>query len=174
MPDILDALFAVLELKAGNDQISFAVYNTIVALLDVLVNKMKQDSDKFKVVLDDYIESYFASPNAYKQLMHCIKHYFGDLDNVKPNDLITTLKALGYLFKFIIASMKAKKDAEQGPSSDQGGRIIKDAEFDKDVKDFFGFFIAMMRKTDQQWLGSQAVALQVHSNITLSYNITHP
>lgn len=69
-------------------------YTTLVLILDVVVNKIRPESERFKIILDEYLEYQFEGTQTYKSLMKCLKHYFGDLDKVKPNDLVNTLKVI--------------------------------------------------------------------------------
>jgi hypothetical protein len=159
LPDVLDCLFGILDYKS-EDEIAFAVYNTLVLVLDIVANKMRPESERFKIVLDEYLECQFEGTQTYKSLIKCLKYYFGDIDKVKSNDLVNTLKALGYLFKFITTSLRVRDELPSPTSMQTPVKYIIDPQFQKDIQEFLSSFYAMMRKTEQQWLGSQVIAIQ--------------
>lgn len=93
-------MFAILDAK---EKFSNLVYNALVFILGILVDERTSAYTNFRRVLDGYIEKQFAGKSAHKTLLNWLQQNMTKLEGGIIRD---TMKALEYLFKFIVASIR--------------------------------------------------------------------
>ncbi|KAJ4927345.1 hypothetical protein JOQ06_015078 [Pogonophryne albipinna] len=95
LQDILDTLFSILDDNTDK-------YGPLVFIINLL-----RDSKyyHFRPVMDTYIQKHFAGALAYKELIRCLKWYMDrSAEVVRQDHIQEAMRALEYLFKFIIQS----------------------------------------------------------------------
>uniref|UniRef100_A0A8D2NUU0 Dedicator of cytokinesis 5 n=1 Tax=Zosterops lateralis melanops TaxID=1220523 RepID=A0A8D2NUU0_ZOSLA len=101
LPDTLDALFNIMMEMSENETYDFLVF-------DALVSESSLGSEffqHFNAVLETYIYKHFSATLAYVKLTKVLNCYVGNAeDSSKTELLFAALKALKYLFRFIVQS----------------------------------------------------------------------
>lgn len=144
-----NAMFSILDNTTSDQSVALLVYNAIVRIVGVLVDERKTYAS-FKPVLDTYIQTQFSGALAHKHLMTCLKHYFDSMEKNR-SQLMSTLKSLDYVLKFIISSRvvfnrtQAKRE---------------DIWFKKDLKEVFNSFNHLMSLDKKEFIGAQSAALK--------------
>uniref|UniRef100_A0A8C3AJ93 Dedicator of cytokinesis 3 n=1 Tax=Cyclopterus lumpus TaxID=8103 RepID=A0A8C3AJ93_CYCLU len=115
LQDILDTLFAILD--DNTDKYGPLVFQSLVFIINLL-----RDSKyyHFRPVMDTYIQKHFAGALAYKELIRCLKWYMDrSAEAVRQDHIQEAMRALEYLFKFIIQSRILYSRATCGLEEDQ-------------------------------------------------------
>nr|XP_033781897.1 dedicator of cytokinesis protein 3 isoform X1 [Geotrypetes seraphini] len=100
LQDILDTLFVILD--DNTEKYGLLVFQSLVFIINLL-----RDSKyfHFRPVMDTYIQKHFAGALAYKELIRCLKWYMDrSAELVRQDHIQEAMRALEYLFKFIIQS----------------------------------------------------------------------
>uniref|UniRef100_A0A8C6PT42 Dedicator of cytokinesis 3 n=1 Tax=Nothobranchius furzeri TaxID=105023 RepID=A0A8C6PT42_NOTFU len=98
--DVLDTLFCLLD--ENTDKYGPLVFQSLVFIINLL-----RDSRfyHFRPVMDSYIQNHFAGALAYKELIRCLKWYMDrSAEVVRQDHIQEAMRALEYLFKFIVQS----------------------------------------------------------------------
>ncbi|KAM8915563.1 dedicator of cytokinesis protein 3-like isoform 2-T2 [Spinachia spinachia] len=115
LQDILDTLFSILD--DNTDKYGPLVFQSLVFIINLL-----RDSKyyHFRPVMDMYIQKHFAGALAYKELIRCLKWYMDrSAEVVRQDHIQEAMRALEYLFKFIIQSRILYSRATCGMEEDQ-------------------------------------------------------
>uniref|UniRef100_A0A671KHM7 Dedicator of cytokinesis protein 3-like n=1 Tax=Sinocyclocheilus anshuiensis TaxID=1608454 RepID=A0A671KHM7_9TELE len=115
LQDILDTLFSILD--DNTDKYGPLVFQSLVFIINLL-----RDSKfyHFRPVMDTYIQKHFAGAVAYKELIRCLKWYMDrSAEVVRQDHIQEAMRALEYLFKFIIQSRILYSRATCGMEEDQ-------------------------------------------------------
>ncbi|KAJ7999325.1 hypothetical protein DPEC_G00193210 [Dallia pectoralis] len=115
LQDILDTLFSILD--DNTDKYGPLVFQSLVFIINLL-----RDSKyyHFRPVMDIYIQKHFAGALAYKELIRCLKWYMDRSAEVLRQDHIQeAMRALEYLFKFIVQSRMLYSRATCGMEEEQ-------------------------------------------------------
>ncbi|XP_072307878.1 dedicator of cytokinesis protein 3 isoform X5 [Eucyclogobius newberryi] len=115
LQDILDTLFSILD--DNTDKYGPLVFQSLVFIINLL-----RDSKyyHFKPVMDTYIQKHFAGALAYKELIRCLKWYMDrSAEVVRQDHIQEAMRALEYLFKFIVQSRILYSRATCGMEEDQ-------------------------------------------------------
>ncbi|KAJ8260316.1 hypothetical protein GJAV_G00179570 [Gymnothorax javanicus] len=115
LQDILDTLFAILD--DNTDKYGPLVFQSLVFIINLL-----RDSKyyHFRPVMDTYIQKHFAGALAYKELIRCLKWYMDrSAEVVRQDPIQEAMRALEYLFKFIVQSRILYSRATCGMEEDQ-------------------------------------------------------
>ncbi|KAF7656728.1 hypothetical protein LDENG_00036720 [Lucifuga dentata] len=100
LQDILDTLFSILD--DNTDKYGPLVFQSLVFIINLL-----RDSKyyHFRPVMDTYIQKHFAGALAYKELIRCLRWYMDrSAEVVRQDHIQEAMRALEYLFKFIVQS----------------------------------------------------------------------
>uniref|UniRef100_A0A6I8PHB8 Dedicator of cytokinesis 3 n=1 Tax=Ornithorhynchus anatinus TaxID=9258 RepID=A0A6I8PHB8_ORNAN len=100
LQDILDTLFVILD--DNTEKYGLLVFQSLVFIINLL-----RDSKyfHFRPVMDTYIQKHFAGALAYKELIRCLKWYMDrSAELVRQDHIQEAMRALEYLFKFIVQS----------------------------------------------------------------------
>ena len=120
------------------------MFDALCAVIEQLSNKKFYN---FRPVLDAYIQKHFSGAKAHKTLIQCLKFR---VNQMSPT-VLKTLKALEYLFKFMIQSrMLHKRQAS----------CASDQEFKDELSSLFRDINNMMSCSDDAMVGAKVVALQ--------------
>ncbi|XP_048110330.1 dedicator of cytokinesis protein 3 isoform X2 [Alosa alosa] len=115
LQDILDTLFSILD--DNTEKYGPLVFQSLVFIINLL-----RDSKyyHFRPVMDTYIQKHFAGALAYKELIRCLKCYMDrSAEVVRQDHIQDAMKALEYLFKFIVRSRILYSRATCGMEEDQ-------------------------------------------------------
>ncbi|XP_053723434.1 dedicator of cytokinesis protein 3-like isoform X2 [Synchiropus splendidus] len=115
LQDILDTLFSILD--DNTDKYGPLVFQSLVFIINLL-----RDSKyfHFRPVMDTYIQKHFAGALAYKELIRCLKWYMDrSAEVVRQDHIQEAMRALEYLFKFIVQSRVLYSRATGGQEEEQ-------------------------------------------------------
>ncbi|XP_034631616.1 dedicator of cytokinesis protein 3 [Trachemys scripta elegans] len=115
LQDILDTLFVILD--DNTEKYGLLVFQSLVFIINLL-----RDSKyfHFRPVMDMYIQKHFAGALAYKELIRCLKWYMDrSAELVRQDHIQEAMRALEYLFKFIVQSRILYSRATCGMEEEQ-------------------------------------------------------
>ena len=125
-------------------------FDSLVYIIGTLVDEKATRFSGFRPVVDVYIEQHFKFNSVHGPLVFCFKSYLSKADDpTQAKNIRNSIKALEYLFKFIVAS-RLNSDSKEA------------ATFDEDLRGLLGEINALMKRTTPEWvLGAQALTLKV-------------
>uniref|UniRef100_A0A4W5RS31 Dedicator of cytokinesis 5 n=1 Tax=Hucho hucho TaxID=62062 RepID=A0A4W5RS31_9TELE len=102
LQDTLDALFSIMMETSEEETYDTLLFNALVFII-TLIGDIK--FQHFNPVLETYINKHFSATLAYMKLTKVLNYYVGHADEpVLTERLYSALKALKYLFRFIVQS----------------------------------------------------------------------
>ncbi|KAM5309666.1 dedicator of cytokinesis protein 5 isoform 2-T3 [Glossophaga mutica] len=102
LQDTLDALFNIMMEMSDDETYDFLVFDALVFIISLIGDIKFQN---FNPVLETYIYKHFSATLAYVKLSKVLNFYVANAeDSSKTELLFLALKALKYLFRFIIQS----------------------------------------------------------------------
>ncbi|XP_062909750.1 dedicator of cytokinesis protein 2-like [Mobula hypostoma] len=102
LQDTLDALFNIMMEHSHTDKYDILVFDALIYIIGLIADRKFQH---FNAVLEAYIKQHFSATLAYKKLMTVLKNYLDICCEGKQCEpILRTLKALEYIFKFIVRS----------------------------------------------------------------------
>ncbi|KAF3818406.1 hypothetical protein GH733_011823 [Mirounga leonina] len=102
LQDTLDALFNIMMEMSDNETYDFLVFDALVFIISLIGDIKFQH---FNPVLETYIYKHFSATLAYVKLSKVLNFYVANADDSSKTELLfAALKALKYLFRFIIQS----------------------------------------------------------------------
>ncbi|XP_028315160.1 dedicator of cytokinesis 2 isoform X2 [Gouania willdenowi] len=102
LQDTLDALFNIMMEHSQTDDYDILVFDALIYIIGLIADRKFQH---FNTVLEAYIKQHFSATLAYKKLMSVLKRYLDVSSRGEPCEpIMRTLKALEYIFKFIVRS----------------------------------------------------------------------
>ncbi|XP_062855261.1 dedicator of cytokinesis protein 3-like [Trichomycterus rosablanca] len=115
LQDLLDTLFSLLD--DNIDKYGPLVFQSLVFIINLLRDPRYYH---FQTVLDAYIHNQFAGALAYKELIRCLKWYIDrSAEVVRQDHIQDAMRALEYLFKFIVQSRALYSRATCGLEEEQ-------------------------------------------------------
>ncbi|XP_051933125.1 dedicator of cytokinesis protein 3-like isoform X3 [Hippocampus zosterae] len=115
LQDILDTLFSILD--DNTDKYGPLVFQSLVFVINLL-----RDSKyfHFRAVMDTYIHKHFAGALAYKELIRCLRWSMErSAESARQDHIQDVMRALEYLFKFIVQSRSLYSRATCGMEEEQ-------------------------------------------------------
>uniref|UniRef100_A0A8C8JZV5 Dedicator of cytokinesis 5 n=1 Tax=Oncorhynchus tshawytscha TaxID=74940 RepID=A0A8C8JZV5_ONCTS len=104
LQDTLDALFSIMMETSEEETYDTLLFNALVRFYITLVPDYIK-FQHFNPVLETYINKHFSATLAYMKLTKVLNYYVGHADEpVLTERLYSALKALKYLFRFIVQS----------------------------------------------------------------------
>uniref|UniRef100_A0A803TVA9 Dedicator of cytokinesis 2 n=1 Tax=Anolis carolinensis TaxID=28377 RepID=A0A803TVA9_ANOCA len=102
LQDTLDALFNIMMEHSHSDAYDILVFDALIYIIGLIADRKFQH---FNTVLEAYIQQHFSATLAYKKLMTVLKTYLDTSSRGEQCEpILRTLKALEYIFKFIVRS----------------------------------------------------------------------
>ncbi|KAM4577944.1 dedicator of cytokinesis protein 5 [Fundulus diaphanus] len=101
LQDTLDALFNIMMETSEKDTYDTLVFDALVFII-TLIGDIK--FQHFNPVLETYISKHFSATLAYMKLTKVLNNYVGHPEPTLTERLYAALKALKYLFRFIVQS----------------------------------------------------------------------
>ncbi|XP_066549905.1 dedicator of cytokinesis protein 1 isoform X2 [Amia ocellicauda] len=100
LQDTLDALFNIMMENSDSDTFDTLVFDALVFIIGLIADRKFQH---FNPVLETYIRKHFSATLAYTKLTKVLKNYVDNADKL-TEQLFKAMKALEYIFKFIVRS----------------------------------------------------------------------
>uniref|UniRef100_A0AAX7TGD6 Dedicator of cytokinesis 1 n=1 Tax=Astatotilapia calliptera TaxID=8154 RepID=A0AAX7TGD6_ASTCA len=100
LQDTLDALFNIMMENSDSDTFDTLVFDALVFIIGLIADRKFQH---FNPVLETYIRKHFSATLAYTKLTKVLKNYVDNADKL-TEQLLKAMKALEYIFKFIVRS----------------------------------------------------------------------
>uniref|UniRef100_A0A8D2LD83 Dedicator of cytokinesis 5 n=1 Tax=Varanus komodoensis TaxID=61221 RepID=A0A8D2LD83_VARKO len=136
LQDTLDALFSIMMEMSDNESYDFLVFDALVFIISLIGDIKFQH---FNPVLETYIYKHFSATLAYVKLTKVLNHYVGNADDSSKTELLfAALKALKYLFRFIVQSRDILFDCSFYGKSEDG------EEFNDAIRKLFLSFNLLM------------------------------
>ncbi|KAJ0050076.1 hypothetical protein NL108_011796, partial [Boleophthalmus pectinirostris] len=136
LQDTLDALFNIMMEHSQTDDYDILVFDALIHIIGLIADRKFQH---FNTVLEAYIKQHFSATLAYKKLMSVLKRYLDVSSRGEQCEpILRTLKALEYIFKFIVRSRMLYSQLYEGKEQ---------AEFEDSLKRLFESINNLM-KTD--------------------------
>ncbi|XP_021095427.1 dedicator of cytokinesis protein 2 isoform X2 [Heterocephalus glaber] len=102
LQDTLDALFNIMMEHSQSNEYDILVFDALIYIVGLIADRKFQH---FNTVLEAYIQQHFSATLAYKKLMTVLKTYLDTSSRGEQCEpILRTLKALEYVFKFIVRS----------------------------------------------------------------------
>ncbi|XP_053496673.1 dedicator of cytokinesis protein 1 isoform X1 [Ictalurus furcatus] len=100
LQDTLDALFNIMMENSDSDTFDTLVFDALVFIIGLIADRKFQH---FNPVLETYIWKHFSATLAYTKLTKVLKNYVDHAEKL-TDQLLKAMKALEYIFKFIVRS----------------------------------------------------------------------
>uniref|UniRef100_A0A8C5EGG2 Dedicator of cytokinesis 2 n=1 Tax=Gouania willdenowi TaxID=441366 RepID=A0A8C5EGG2_GOUWI len=149
LQDTLDALFNIMMEHSQTDDYDILVFDALIYIIGLIADRKFQH---FNTVLEAYIKQHFSATLAYKKLMSVLKRYLDVSSRGEPCEpIMRTLKALEYIFKFIVRSRMLYSQLYEGKEQE---------DFEESLRRLFESINNLM-KTDY----TRTLLLRVITNI---------
>eukprot|EP00064_Thunnus_orientalis_P002714 superscaffoldBa00000208_g2721 len=134
LQDTLDALFNIMMEHSQTDDYDILVFDALIYIIGLIADRKFQH---FNTVLEAYIKQHFSATLAYKKLMSVLKRYLDVSSRGEQCEpILRTLKALEYIFKFIVRSRMLYSQLYEGKEQ---------AEFEESLRRLFESINNLMR-----------------------------
>ncbi|KAF7228204.1 dedicator of cytokinesis protein 2 [Nothobranchius furzeri] len=134
LQDTLDALFNIMMEHSETDDYDILVFDALIYIIGLIADRKFQH---FNTVLEAYIKQHFSATLAYKKLMLVLKRYLDVSSRGEQCEpILRTLKALEYIFKFIVRSRMLYSQLYEGKEQ---------TEFEDSLKQLFESINNLMR-----------------------------
>uniref|UniRef100_A0AAV2MIR7 C2 DOCK-type domain-containing protein n=1 Tax=Knipowitschia caucasica TaxID=637954 RepID=A0AAV2MIR7_KNICA len=134
LQDTLDALFNIMMEHSQTDDYDILVFDALIHIIGLIADRKFQH---FNTVLEAYIKQHFSATLAYKKLMSVLKRYLDvSCRGEECEPILRILKALEYVFKFIVRSRMLYSQLYEGKEQ---------TEFEDSLKSLFESIYNLMR-----------------------------
>uniref|UniRef100_A0A8D3DUC9 Dedicator of cytokinesis 2 n=1 Tax=Scophthalmus maximus TaxID=52904 RepID=A0A8D3DUC9_SCOMX len=134
LQDTLDALFNIMMEHSQTDDYDILVFDALIHIIGLIADRKFQH---FNTVLEAYIKQHFSATLAYKKLMSVLKRYLDVSSRGEQCEpIFRTLKALEYIFKFIVRSRMLYSQLYEGKEQ---------ADFEESLRRLFESINNLMR-----------------------------
>uniref|UniRef100_A0A8C7HDJ7 Dedicator of cytokinesis 2 n=1 Tax=Oncorhynchus kisutch TaxID=8019 RepID=A0A8C7HDJ7_ONCKI len=134
LQDTLDALFTIMMEHSQTDDYDILVFDALIYIIGLIADRKFQH---FNTVLEAYIKQHFSATLAYKSLMSVLKRYLDVSSRGEQcENYLRTLKALEYIFKFIVRSRMLYSQLYEGKEQ---------KEFEESLRRLFESINQLMR-----------------------------
>ncbi|XP_030629626.1 dedicator of cytokinesis protein 1 [Chanos chanos] len=134
LQDTLDALFNIMMENSDSDTFDTLVFDALVFIIGLIADRKFQH---FNPVLETYIRKHFSATLAYTKLTKVLKNYVDNAEKL-TDQLLKAMKALEYIFKFIVRSRVLFNQLYENKG---------EADFMESLRNLFSSFNAMMNSS---------------------------
>uniref|UniRef100_A0A8C2KR45 Dedicator of cytokinesis 1 n=1 Tax=Cyprinus carpio TaxID=7962 RepID=A0A8C2KR45_CYPCA len=145
LQDTLDALFNIMMENSDSETFDTLVFDALVFIIGLIADRKFHH---FNPVLETYIRKHFSATLAYTKLTKVLKNYVDNAEKL-TEQLLKALKALEYIFKFIVRSRVLFNQYNKGES-----------DFMESLRNLFASFNAMMNSSAEGTGGVKGAALK--------------
>lgn len=131
LQDTLDALFNIMMENSDSDTFDTLVFDALVFIIGLIADRKFQH---FNPVLETYIRKHFSATLAYTKLTKVLKNYVDHAEKL-TDQLLKAMKALEYIFKFIVRSRVLFNQLYENKG---------ETDFMESLRDLFNSFSIMM------------------------------
>uniref|UniRef100_A0A8C1WBH2 Dedicator of cytokinesis 1 n=1 Tax=Cyprinus carpio TaxID=7962 RepID=A0A8C1WBH2_CYPCA len=147
LQDTLDALFNIMMENSDSETFDTLVFDALVFIIGLIADRKFHH---FNPVLETYIRKHFSATLAYTKLTKVLKNYVDNAEKL-TEQLLKALKALEYIFKFIVRSRVLFNQYVQ---------ISHLLDFMESLRNLFASFNAMMNSSAEGTGGVKGAALK--------------
>ncbi|KAM7370641.1 hypothetical protein PAMP_010170 [Pampus punctatissimus] len=147
LQDTLDALFNIMMENSDSDTFDTLVFDALVFIIGLIADRKFQH---FNPVLETYIRKHFSATLAYTKLTKVLKNYVDNAEKL-TEQLLKAMKALEYIFKFIVRSRVLFNQLYENKG---------EADFMESLRNLFTSFNDMMNSNSEKTGGVKGAALK--------------
>uniref|UniRef100_A0A673MIL5 Dedicator of cytokinesis protein 1-like n=1 Tax=Sinocyclocheilus rhinocerous TaxID=307959 RepID=A0A673MIL5_9TELE len=164
LQDTLDALFNIMMENSDSETFDTLVFDALVFIIGLIADRKFHH---FNPVLETYIRKHFSATLAYTKLTKVLKNYVENAEKL-TEQLLKALKALEYIFKFIVRSRVLFNQIFRGAALKYVPTIVNDLKLVFDPKELSKLFSEFILKVPLGRLVKQKLNCMidiVHSNL---------
>uniref|UniRef100_A0A673MML4 Dedicator of cytokinesis protein 1-like n=1 Tax=Sinocyclocheilus rhinocerous TaxID=307959 RepID=A0A673MML4_9TELE len=147
LQDTLDALFNIMMENSDSETFDTLVFDALVFIIGLIADRKFHH---FNPVLETYIRKHFSATLAYTKLTKVLKNYVENAEKL-TEQLLKALKALEYIFKFIVRSRVLFNQLYENKG---------ESDFMESLRNLFASFNAMMNSNAEGTGGVKGAALK--------------